>query len=190
MKIPERKSKLVKFKQFITKKSVLIVAAVLTVLLTLVLTRIEQEISGPSGAGIVYLELAFSREIFMRIISLWGEYGANLFIKTIWIDYIYPIAYSFLIAGGLAITEFKMTGAGKVFSNITQKIYLLPFLAAIFDFIENSILIYIVVNSFFNEYIILASSIISSIKWFLIIFSLAVFLKRYFAFRKIMKAQM
>jgi hypothetical protein len=144
--------------------------------------------AGPSGMGVSYLQLSFSKESFLRVISLWGEFGVDLFLKTIWIDYIYPVTYSLLIAGGLAITEFKLAENGKIFSRASQRLYLLPFPAAVFDMIENSLHVYILVNRFYNEYIILAASIISSIKWFLIIVSLLIFLKRYFAFRKIMKA--
>jgi hypothetical protein len=167
----------------------MVVFAVFTLILALVLTKIDNMISGPSGMGISYLQLSFSKQSFLRVISLWGDYGVSLFLKTVWLDFIYPLTYSMLIAGGLAITEYKLTESGKVFSMIGSKIYLLPFAAAFFDFIENTLHIYIIINKFYNEYIILCASIISSIKWFIIIFSLIIFLKRYFAFRKIMKGE-
>ena len=178
-----------KFKLFLTNKIVLIFSVASSLVLTLILIKIDNMTAGPSGMGVSYLQLSFTKESFLRIISLWGDYGVELFLKTIWIDYIYPVAYSFLIAGGMVIAEFKLLENGKTFSKLEQQLFILPFLAAVFDMIENSFHIYILANRFYNEYIILAASITASIKWFLIIISLLIFLKRYFAFRKIMKSE-
>ncbi len=178
-----------KFKLFLTNKSVLIFSVVSSLVLTLILIKIDNMAAGPSGMGVSYLQLSFTKENFLRIISLWGDYGVELFLTTIWIDYIYPVTYSLLIAGGMAISEFKLEENGKIFSRFGQKLFILPFFAAVSDMIENSLHVYILVNRFYNEYIILAASIAASVKWFLIIISLMIFLKRYFAFRKIMKGQ-
>ncbi len=178
-----------KFKLFLTKKSVLFFSIASSLVLTLILVKIDNMTAGPSGMGVSYLQLSFTKESFLRIISLWGDYGVDLFLKTIWIDYFYTVTYSLLIAGGMIIAEFKLLEYGKTFSRLGQKLFILPFIAAVFDMIENSIHIYILVNRFYNDYIILAASITASIKWFLIIISLLIFLKRYFGFRKIMKAQ-
>lgn len=167
----------------------MIFSASATLILTLILTKIDNMASGASGLGVFYLQLSFTKESFLRVLSLWGEYGTDLFLKTIWIDYIYPVVYSFLISGALAITEFKLSQSGTVFSPFSRNIYLLPFFAAAFDMAENSLHIYIISGKFFSENLIFTASIAASVKWLIIIISLAVFMKRYFAFRKIMKGQ-
>ena len=57
----------------------------------------------PQGAqGIFALQLAFFPLKFVSILDSWGGQGVQVFTGTMWLDFIFPLAYAFFFSGCLA----------------------------------------------------------------------------------------
>lgn len=108
-----------------------------------------------TGITIIYLQFAFTPERAQEILSLWGESGQTLFLNTLYLDYIFPILYGYLL----------VTAAIKLRKKILVFIALLAPLA---DMLENSIHYAIISHNLSLSHILL-SSIAASIKWIAIL---------------------
>ena len=173
-----------KFYNIITNKKVLIVSFIATTILTLILNRIESLFAGENGAGNLMLQLAFSKENFEIIIASWGLVGVNLFLKSMWIDFLYVISYTTLFLS--APVYFHNLRNKKISKNeqYNLKLFLIPLAEGFFDIIENVFQIIIITQRMFFNEIIFVSSIVSSVKWLLFIVSLGIILMKYFEMRK------
>jgi len=140
-----------------------IAAACLTVLSILIQRAIP-----PTAPGIVPMELAFTKERLMHILNQWGEAGLTVYLKTMWIDYIYALSYSFFLASLFVLSsrdEKDDTG------RLNLLFFSFPFIAAILDWVENSFhLVYFRNLQHVSETVVFAVSFISLIKWLLAIF--------------------
>ena len=168
-----------------TGRQAILISVAATTLLTIVLNRIDTMMAGPDGMGVAYLQLSFSREYFETVIASWGPGRVDIFLRTIWIDFLYPPAYAFLLSSAPAFFTAKKSGFSAESIVTADRIFLvLPFAAALFDYTENILHIIILKKHLFNSWIIFAASSAASIKWLLIIVCLGFFLKRYFEVRK------
>ena len=180
---------LFKLQEKIKSKKIIMVTLVVVVACTIYLLKLENAISGNNDAYSYFkMQLAFSSKSFFVIMKNWGADGVNLYLSYIWIDFIYAIAYSTLLAA--AILYFKKmlymyAPERKPDTPVVDKIAFLPFIAAIFDMTEN--IIHIMILKFNYANIILASSIVSLIKWIFLSISLLYFLYVYFSFRRLMR---
>jgi len=104
-----------------------------------------------TGITIIYLQFAFTPERAQEILSLWGEPGQTLFLNTLYLDYIFPILYGYLLVIATLKTKRKA-------------LLLVAFIAPIADIIENSIH-YAIIKQNVSPEAILWSSIAASIKW-------------------------
>jgi len=178
----------------LTSKFVLLFSLCAVVVFTLLLSRIDAKIAGKDGPGVVYLQLAFFRENFEAVISAWGPEGVSFFLKTIWIDFIYPISYAVLLASApLFLSKFVRDSYGDIdFKAVDDKIpiaviIIIPFLAAFFDYIENILHAVILSRRVFSDSIIFTASVAATLKWALIFVSLFIVLAGYYSMRKAMR---
>jgi hypothetical protein len=119
----------------------------------------------PSGdTGLIDLQLAFTKGRAEKILSAWGSAGQNHFLKTIWIDFIYPVAYALLLSSLIILIH----GKKRFFLN-DSKINLLlsmPAFSALLDMIENVIEIVFVYNhDLISAKTFFVHSLIASLKW-------------------------
>ena len=121
---------------------VTLIAAVLSIIVSSLMRPVETELMSTTGYGVIELEFAWTVEQIDTIFDIWNEAGSDLISKELsvtLIDMVFLVAYSFALAG---LTLFLTR---KIFLEPIKswgyRITILPFVAAIFDFIENMNLI-------------------------------------------------
>jgi hypothetical protein len=118
----------------------------------------------PDGApGVVDLQLAFSKSEFSRIIDLWGPAAVDQFKDTMWLDYVFPPVYAIFFASALATLTYDPE---RYPGWIVRGLFVLPFIAAICDWIENSLHLVILHDpASLPAALILLASVAAAIKW-------------------------
>ncbi len=107
------------------------------------------------GFGVLSLQLAFSKEYGINIVNSWGKGGVERFTHYIISDYIYALSYSFFLA--LLLFQLK------------SRIYFLPLVAGLFDWVENSMEILFTHDMIhFSTYVFFLHSLIASLKWLIV----------------------
>ena len=156
---------------FYATRSALWISGLATLLLTVVMIVVFAPLGEKGGIEIVALQFSFTPDRFAAIVARWGDDGVALFRSRMWLDYLYPTAYSFLLAGLL----FRKSGKGTF--------VWVPFLAGLFDFIENTIHLKILgkPNLFsplfaFSPSLVLLASLLATVKWMGILGSLGILL--------------
>lgn len=136
---------------------------------------VNPRITGQPGKGMIELQLAFEKSKGLEIISRWGSDGIIAFNQLIFVDYLYPVAYSIFFASLYAYQAVQK----KSISPIDEKIIYLPFIAGFLDWIENTMELFFVNSpqTFSNE-LFFTHSIIALIKWVLVIGILLLTLKQ------------
>jgi hypothetical protein len=145
-------------------KKVLIGFGILTgIMFIIVMFIINPLIDGKTGMGVIKLQLAFTTQNGKSILNGWNVIGQQNFLKYIYTDYIYAFAYSFFLSSLYLNKVLK--------NNIKLKgkylfIFILPFVAGLFDMIENTIEILFIKNpNGFPELLFSFHTILSSLKW-------------------------
>lgn len=137
-----------------------VAAAVLLVLLW--------ALAGASGGGmsVIGLQLAFTPENFLAVVEGWGAAGVAQFQQTIWLDYLFPVAYAVLLASLLArLTAWPDRPPDRA----RLILFALPFVAALCDYLENALhLILLSDPPVFPAGTVLLASVVAAIKWVLI----------------------
>ena len=169
---------------FLQKKEILILSFVGTVILTLILNRIEYKFAGSSGAGNFALQFAFTKTNFEMVLAAWGTAGIELFIKSMWIDLLYIISYTTLFLSAPIYFHNLRNKKFSIDETFNIKLMIVPLGACLFDLIENIFHIVILTQRFFYEKIIFLSSLSSSLKFIFFIASLVIILIKYFKMRK------
>ena len=117
--------------KFLTSKTTLTLSGILTGIFQLWIFFILRPLG--SGTEVFRLQTTLSREEFKHFMIVWGPEKTEIFISHYPYDFIYPFIYSIFLAALLAQrlpTAFKNPRLLRVF-------ILTPFLAGIFDEIEN-----------------------------------------------------
>jgi len=154
------------------KKRVVIVSAVMTIVMfIIVMGIINPMIDGSNGMGVLALQLAFDKALGIEIIQSWGERGAESFRFLILADYLYAICYSIFFASLLSRLIIQH-------SKVNQSLLFIPFIAGLFDWIENTMEILFMSNPMeFSETLFFIHSIVASLKWVTLPVVLAFILK-------------
>jgi hypothetical protein len=123
---------------------------------------IEPGLNPASGHNrVMELQLAFHKEIGQIILDAWGAAGREHFLNTVWIDFVFPIAYSTLLAALLARSLHRIRGAAWI-----QSMIFIPFFVALLDFAENVIeILFVSEPDSISQSLFFAHSIIASFKW-------------------------
>lgn len=124
----------------------------------------------PDGcAGLIPLELAFTKEAFGKLVGECGAQGVRAHLILIWIDYLFIIAYTGFL-GNLVGSLVKGLERGRAVTYFS-----LPMLAGALDVIENFLLQSQLSHpDNLSSLVIFAASIAASIKFLLIIATIAV----------------
>lgn len=111
-----------------------IAAAVLFVVLGLIDLRLQDT----GGPGIVGLELAGSTERATRILGEWGQTGQDAARLSLWLDFLFLIAYgAFLSLAILAVRDAASRNGWDSYARYGSAIAVLPIVAAVCDAIED-----------------------------------------------------
>ena len=143
------------------KKKILIIITVTSfiafVLLTLLMTPTELYLKENTGYGVFEFEFAWTSERINQIFNAWGSDGKQRQAIITYIDFLYIPSYAFCYAGCILLITRKL-------ENKSQKIGLImtvtPFIAGIFDVIENINLLLMLAN---DQYIYSSSPFIASL---------------------------
>jgi hypothetical protein len=148
----------------LSKKSVIVISTLVTLIMfTVVMFIVNPSIDGKNGMGVLELQLAFDKEAGIEIINSWTQSGIDNFNQLIFTDYIYALAYSIFFASILSVLILK-----KSKQNIFKykSIVYLPFIAGLFDWIENTLELLFINNPIeFSNILFFIHSIIASLKW-------------------------
>lgn len=124
-------------------------------------------ILGPLCSDLVPFQLSFTIERFTGIVGKWSEGDSSQFLMHYWLDFIYPILYSCLIA---SLSIFFSRGQN---TKIGSNPFILPVIICLSDFVENILHILIFLPQFNPApSLIFYASLFSLIKWSLIFFCL------------------
>jgi len=117
----------------------------------------------PSGVpGVIHLQLAFSLSRFNDILQSWGSEAVNQYRHTMWIDYLYAIAYGVFLSGAL----FRIGLSFQLRKQIIKIFALIPILVTLLDWAENTFHLYLL-NHEATRIPVLIVSIIAAFKWWL-----------------------
>ena len=135
----------------------------------------------PAGcAGVIPLELAFTKPAFQSMISECGVEGVRAHLILLWIDYLFIIAYTGFL-GNLMGSLLKGIERGRALTYFS-----LPILAGALDVIENYLLQTQLSNpDNLSDLIIFAASAAASIKFLLLIVTVAIII--YYLFMAVTK---
>lgn len=157
-----------KFFTLISQTRVIYFFAVLTLVLTLVLHFLYSDLPGKGSREVLSLQFAFNGHNFSEIISRWGENGVHIFLKYMALDYIYPVSYACFFAGLMGLVLKKKNRA-------TTIVMFLPFMSTLFDFVENTIHVYLLTGSTsYNTGFIFLASLAASVKYGFLVLTLLI----------------
>ncbi len=116
----------------------------------------------PHAPGIIPMELAFTKGKLVQILNSWGK-ALNTYLKIMWIDYLYALAYGVFLAGLFSMVsreQGKPPGRGKIL------FFSLPFLAGVLDWVENTLHLALLPGyRSLSAPTVFALSLISLVKW-------------------------
>lgn len=116
-----------------SERSILWFSLILSVALALTLSWIDWQMSGPQHQGILFYQFAFTKARSLQILSQWGPAGIALYQKTVWLDFIFPVALAFLER---AVLRRRMCTRGEFKGDA---LFLkLPWIAVVMDYAENA----------------------------------------------------
>ncbi|MHA1674247.1 MAG: hypothetical protein ACTSYI_11550 [Promethearchaeota archaeon] len=124
--------------------------------------------------GILDFEFAWTASQINVIFTAWGPEGMALHASGIYWDFLYIVGYGSLIAGLILLLSRQLSG--KIHF-VGLYIALTPFLAGLFDCIENILLLTMLNNpTGFGSVIPLVAGIMASIKFGLLLLGIGFFL--------------
>lgn len=147
-----------------SKKNVLMISTVMTLIMFIVVMFIvNPSIDEKNGMGVLALQLAFDKEVGIEIINSWTQSGVENFNQFIFTDYIYALSYSLFFALILSVLILKKSKQNLLKYKL---IVYLPFIAGLFDWIENTLELLFINNPIeFSNTLFFIHSIIASLKW-------------------------
>jgi hypothetical protein len=171
--------------EILSNKWIVIITLVTTICLFIILGRIDAAVAGSEGMGVIYLQMAFLKSYFVGVIATWGVEGVNLFLGTIWLDFIFPVSYGILFASLYAtITSDDESFSIDSIASIDKISFLLPLCAASFDYLENiSHIVILVFRLYYNPMTIMASTF-AFLKWLLLLLSILMIARKYIASKR------
>ena len=135
-----------KLKEF-PKQKVLAIITILSfiafLILTLIMQSIESELKSSTGYGVLEFEFAWTPEVIREIFNAWGSAGKKKEATAIYLDFLYIPSYGLFIAGCILLVTRKLEGK---LQNIGLYMVITPFIAGIFDVIENINLLLMIGN--------------------------------------------
>ncbi len=151
-----------------------LLAAILSISLIQIMRAVP-----PSAPSIVNLQLAFTQRRMEAVLDAWGVQGRQAYLRSLVLDFFYPIAYACVIAAWIA---FLTNISGRRPAPSVLLLFSLPFIAAGLDYVENLLHLWMLaVTHQLSPLLIFLASLSAAIKWSLAgisLFSLPVLLIR------------
>ena len=139
----------------------------MTAIIFLLMRPVEAELKSLTPYGVIELEFAWTVTQIDNILSAWGNSLISKEIGVILLDFGFLAFYSTTLAG-ITIILTRKAFQGTL-NNWGYKIALVPFLAAVFDIIENANLLFMLTSpSSFPAFSPFVASICAMIKFSLL----------------------
>jgi len=114
------------------------VLGIAAVVLFVVLGLLDLRMQDTGGPGIVGLELAGSTDRATQILGEWGQTGRDAAQLSLWIDFLFLIAYgAFLSLAILAVRDAARRNGWDSYARYGAAIAVLPIVAAVCDALED-----------------------------------------------------
>ena len=124
-----------------------VVAFILALLISqLIMAPIEAELKGATGYGVIEFEFAWTSERINTIFKAWGSEGKKKELYVTIVDFFFIPCYSLFMEGCILLVTRKLDGKSQ---EIGFYFTIMPFIAGIFDIIENIILLLMLTNESF-----------------------------------------
>lgn len=157
------------------------------IVLTLILIILDSHIRNGGSLGIVHHQFSFTKGQALEVLSAWGPTGQSLFLKTIWLDYLYPLFYALFLSSLMAVILAPQL---KQYTGLSISLALMaPFMAAFFDIVENTYqIVQVQDGAGLPGWVFFMTSLTAVIKWFFILSSVGlIFYFKYAKKRRIIK---
>ncbi|WP_176330251.1 hypothetical protein [Oceanobacillus rekensis] len=118
------------------------------------------------------LQTTFDSSVFSTIVNQWESDGVNHhYFNHYYLDFLHPIFYSVFLASLLS----KPLNRGLV-SDKFSFVIVFPFIAGLFDLVENVLHLHMILNGSYMSGIVVFSATLSHLKWFLCLICLLIWL--------------
>jgi len=176
------KLNLEKLKDFPNNKILILItilAFVLTALISqLIMAPIEAELKNSTGYGVLEFEFAWTSERINTIFKAWGSEGKKKELYVTIVDFYFIPCYSLFFAGCILLVTRNLQGK---FQDRGLLMTITPFIAGIFDVIENINLVLMLTNeSFIYSFSPFLASLCASIKFGILFLDIIFFIIGFF----------
>jgi hypothetical protein len=121
-----------------TRKRGLVVTGIATVLLLLAMSPADERMQDTGGPGIVPFELTGGQDKADEILSEWGEDGQDAARESLWIDFVFLLAYgAFLTLALVATWDLALERGWSRLAAIGAVVVPFGAICAAFDALEN-----------------------------------------------------
>jgi len=164
--------------EFPKNKAVILITLIAFILALLIsqfiMAPIEAELKGSTGYGVIEFEFAWTSEQINTIFKAWGSEGKKKEAFVTYVDFLFIPCYSLFMAGCILLVTRKLEGK---LQEIGLYMTILPFVAGIFDVIENiSLLLMLTYDAFIWSLSPFIASLCATIKFSLIFIAIIFFI--------------
>jgi hypothetical protein len=117
------------------------ILGITTLALAAVLVVLDGRMQDAGGHGIVDFELAFTSGKAQEIIDAWGAKGHDAALASLWLDYLYLIAYALFLRLAIQAVGDGLLARGARLAAPAAAIALLPLIGAACDAVEDAFLL-------------------------------------------------
>jgi len=164
--------------EFPKNKAVILITLIAFILALLIsqfiMAPIEAELKGSTGYGVIEFEFAWTSEQINTIFKAWGSEGKKKEAFVTYVDFLFIPCYSLFMAGCILLVTRNLEGK---LQEIGLYMTILPFIAGIFDVIENiSLLLMLTYDAFIWSLSPFIASLCATIKFSLIFIAIIFFI--------------
>ena len=164
--------------EFPKNKAVILITLIAFILALLIsqfiMAPIEAELKGSTGYGVIEFEFAWTSEQINTIFKAWGSEGKKKEAFVTYVDFLFIPCYSLFMAGCILLVTRKLEGK---LQEIGLYMTILPFIAGIFDVIENiNLLLMLTYDAFIWSLSPFIASLCATIKFSLIFIAIIFFI--------------
>lgn len=117
----------------------------------------------PGAPNIFDLQLAFTVEKFQAVLAAWGGQNVRAYINSMWLDFLFPIAYALALSSWLALLTHR---TDRPPARPALLLFTAPFLAALLDYVENALhLLMLAILHTTPPGIVFLASLAAACKW-------------------------
>jgi len=164
--------------EFPKNKAVILITLIAFILALLIsrfiMAPIEAELKGSTGYGVIEFEFAWTSEQINTIFKAWGSEGKKKEAFVTYVDFLFIPCYSLFMAGCILLVTRNLEGK---LQEVGLYMSILPFVAGIFDVIENiNLLLMLTDESFVWSLSPFIASLCATIKFSLLFIVILFFL--------------